>query len=117
MAIASVFAAVINIILNYIFIPRYGYIAAAYTTLFGYFVLMILHMFIVIGLGFRKTFNNIFMTLLLIISICFMVGTLLLYKYPIIRYVVLGGYTVTFFVIIFKNKNKIFNYLRNGSGK
>ena len=39
----SVIAAIINIGLNAYYIPRYGYIAAAYTTLAGYFVLMILH--------------------------------------------------------------------------
>lgn len=36
-------AAVINIILNYIFIYKYGFIAAAYTTLFAYVCYMILH--------------------------------------------------------------------------
>ena len=39
----SVIAAIINIGLNAYYIPRYGYIAAAYTTLAGYFALMILH--------------------------------------------------------------------------
>lgn len=32
-----------NILLNYIFIPLYGYIAAAWTTLFSYFLLFVLH--------------------------------------------------------------------------
>lgn len=36
-------AAVINIIMNYIFIQKYGFIAAAYTTLFAYICYMILH--------------------------------------------------------------------------
>jgi O-antigen/teichoic acid export membrane protein len=43
LALNSCIAAGINILLNYIFISRYGYIAAAYTTLAGYFILMILH--------------------------------------------------------------------------
>lgn len=42
-AINSIIAAVINYVLNRIFIARYGYIAAAYTTLAGYFCLMCLH--------------------------------------------------------------------------
>ena len=42
-AIASVGAAVLNVILNYVFIPIYGYIAAGYATLFSYFATMILH--------------------------------------------------------------------------
>ena len=39
----SIIAAIVDIGLNAYFIPRYGYIAAAYTTLAGYFVLMLLH--------------------------------------------------------------------------
>ncbi len=42
-AIASVIAAILNLILNYIFIPIYGYIAAGYTTLFSYFATMVMH--------------------------------------------------------------------------
>lgn len=41
--INTVIAAVSNIFLNYIFIPRFGYIAAAYTTVASYFVAFILH--------------------------------------------------------------------------
>lgn len=39
----TVFAAIINIILNFIFIPKYGYIAAGYTTLVSYIVSFIFH--------------------------------------------------------------------------
>jgi len=39
----TLIAAVINVFLNYIFIPKYGYIAAAWTTLFSYFILFLLH--------------------------------------------------------------------------
>ncbi len=42
-AVNSIIAALINTGLNYIFIQKYGYIAAAYTTLAGYFILMCLH--------------------------------------------------------------------------
>ena len=41
--VASVVGAVLNIILNAIFIPIYGYIAAAYTTLVCYMVYSFLH--------------------------------------------------------------------------
>ena len=39
-------AAIINIITNYIFIKQYGYIAAAYTTLFSYLCYLALHFII-----------------------------------------------------------------------
>ena len=42
-AIGSAGAAILNIILNYIFIPMFGYIAAAYTTFATYLVYFIFH--------------------------------------------------------------------------
>lgn len=42
-AIMTIIAALINIGLNYVLIPMYGYIAAAYTTEFAYLVYTILH--------------------------------------------------------------------------
>ena len=42
----TIIAAIINLITNFIFISRYGFIAAAYTTLFSYFIYMILHIVI-----------------------------------------------------------------------
>jgi len=39
-------AAALNVVLNYIFIPRYGYIAAAYTTLATYLLYFIFHYFL-----------------------------------------------------------------------
>lgn len=41
--IASVVAAVLNVILNYIFIPIAGYVAAGYTTVFCYMILSVTH--------------------------------------------------------------------------
>ena len=42
-SLVSLIAAISNIILNYIFINLYGYIAAAYTTLFCYILLAVSH--------------------------------------------------------------------------
>ena len=42
-AVSSCIAAAINYILNAICIPRFGYLAAAYTTLASYVILMLLH--------------------------------------------------------------------------
>ena len=42
-AIGTILAAVLNFGLNFFFIPRFGYISAAYTTLAGYLLLFILH--------------------------------------------------------------------------
>jgi len=41
-SIVVIFSGILNIILNAIFIPKYGYIAAAYTTLISYFVMFVM---------------------------------------------------------------------------
>lgn len=42
-AIITIVSGLINIGLNYIFIPKFGYIASAWTTLFTFFILFLLH--------------------------------------------------------------------------
>ena len=42
-SVGTIGAAVINVVLNFIFIPRFGYVAAAYTTLVSYGLYFIFH--------------------------------------------------------------------------
>lgn len=67
--LGTFFAAVLNVITNYIFITKYGYIAAAYTTLFSYICYLMLHILIS-----RKVFGNFVIPLqyilLFLIIIC-----------------------------------------------
>jgi O-antigen/teichoic acid export membrane protein len=46
MSAPAIFAAIINIILNFIYIPKYGIIAAAYTTAISYFFQFLIIYFI-----------------------------------------------------------------------
>ena len=88
---ASVCGAVLNIVLNYIFIRKFGYIAAGYTTLICYIVYSFVHY-----LFMKKVCNECCDGVypydtkkILAIAIPFVfVGLLLLctYKYPIVRY-------------------------------
>ena len=87
---SSVFA-VLNLVLNYLFIPIFGYIAAAYTTLVCYLGISLVHVMVIKGLLKRNrgiegiyNFKHIF-----IISLIFCLAGLsvmLLYSRSIIRY-------------------------------
>ena len=44
-SLATMTATVSNVFLNYIFVPNYGALAAAYTTLFSYILLFVMHRF------------------------------------------------------------------------
>ncbi len=46
-SVGTLIAAIVNIVLNIIYVPKYGYVAASYTTLIGYTVMLAYHYFIV----------------------------------------------------------------------
>jgi O-antigen/teichoic acid export membrane protein len=89
-SIASISAAVLNIILNYIFIPIFGYIAAGYTTLFSYFATMLLHMVflrkVLKDKGKRFEFFDVRVILVVAAGVIVLAAiAMALYKHPLIR--------------------------------
>ena len=57
-ALATMCAAGVNIVANYIFIRRYGYVAAAYTTLATYFLYFLFHYFMARRVEGRSLFSG-----------------------------------------------------------
>lgn len=111
--IASSTGAIINIILNYFFINKFGYIAAGYTTLASYLILFLMHY-----LYYKKILNevNIISHVYgdnLIILCCFiliiaMFICLFMYKHLIIRYSV----ALLILMFIIHNKRRIISILK-----
>lgn len=88
--VASVMAAVLNILLNYLFIPRFSYIAAGYTTLICYIVFAFAH-FLFMWRTCKKQFvsipyNVLFILLYSIVLTVISLSMLLIYNQPYIRY-------------------------------
>lgn len=112
-AIASVCAAIMNIVLNYIFIPIYGYIAAGYTTLFSYFATMILHL-VFLRHVLRKSrkkmdlFDLRALALLSLVLIFLSASAMILYKHTILRLVIL----LVVCIFIGLNHKKIVNTIK-----
>lgn len=78
-------AAVTNIILNYIFIPMFGYIAAGYTTLVCYTLLFALHSINVHMRGFSNAIDSKkiwLLAVIVLITSCFMN---VVYRYTVLR--------------------------------
>ncbi len=107
MAFASIIAASVNYILNLIFIPQYGYIAAAYTTFMGYFVLLILHIFLVYKIGLIKIYDNKKICISVIAAVISIFSVSFIIKYYIIRYFILIGFILVGFYIIYREKEKL----------
>lgn len=90
-AYSSIGVAALNLLLNYIFIPIYGYIIAGYTTLVSYIIFTIIH-YIVMRYVCKKHINNkiIWKPIPIIALILFMLITsitlLNIYNLCIIRY-------------------------------
>ncbi len=91
-AAASIGAAVLNIALNHIFVPIYGYFAAGYTTLASYLVFAFAH-YLFMRIVCRKhnyTERLVDIRMMLLILVAFFVCTAVLmvgYEYAVIRYI------------------------------
>lgn len=115
MAIGSATAAIINFVLNLIFIPKIGYLAAAYTTLVGYIVLLLIHMYLVKRLGLSEIYDYRFIALVVLVGIAIMVLITILYSHTILRYIVLSIYGCIALYIFSKYKTKILSLVKNRS--
>ncbi len=88
--LSTVIASTINILLNLIFLPRYGFIAAAYTTLASYILLATL-IFIFCKISFRIKFcsdkKNILFS---VATILFSLACNYLYSHLVVRYSIIA---------------------------
>lgn len=102
--IASIIAAVLNIILNAIFIPIFGYLAAGYTTLFSYIIYCFAHyIFCRIvcrkHIGIINLYDSKFIIFLSFIVIATAIIFNILYSFFILRYIIA---TIFFLVVVWK---------------
>ena len=116
-AAGSCIAAGANYILNAIFIPGYGYVAGAYTTLASYFILMVLHYIMVRFVLKEKVYDDKYMFVALLIMFALGLGFKQLYYGEVITAVVryaLALVIVGVFAII-KRRDIItlLNYVKN----
>ena len=88
-AVNSIIAAIANVILNYIFIPKYGYLAAAYTTIAGYFLLMVLHCICTRVLLKERLYRDALYFALLMITGTVGCGFALIYDKITVRYLIM----------------------------
>lgn len=112
MAICTSIAAGVNVLLNAILLPKFGYIAAAYTTLVGYILLFVLHFLIVHRMKLTEVYDTKFN---LIVSIGMLGASfliLLLYRYDYLRwgldiiYLILFGVVAKKYIVSWKKKKQ-----------
>lgn len=96
--IASISAALVNIVTNYILISEFGYMAAAYTTLLSHIILAFVQAYFARRVhkkitGENRIYSDYFVMLLAIITVILTLTGLFFYKTYILRYIVIviGG--------------------------
>ena len=109
-SMGTILAAGLNLILNFIFIPKFGYVAAAYTTMFCYFVLMFVHLFITKKFLKVNLYNDLFMFAALIVSGILTCVFMSLYGTILIRYALL---VVICLVYVVSNKKYIIAFINS----
>lgn len=100
MAIASFLAALFNVFTNYLLVPKYGYIAAAYTTFGSYLLLLIIHIILVKRIGYQSVYNT---KTILAIGACICTAILLIgtiYNNRILRLFILVNIISMIFIMI-----------------
>lgn len=111
-SIATIIAAVSNVALNVLLIPRFGYQAAAYTTLVGYCILLLTH-FIVVNLilpQYRNLYDGKFIFLIIGLILMAAVISMILYNYNVVRYCVICVFGVISVWLGVKNKKKLIRF-------
>lgn len=108
--ISSIIAGGVSVVLNILLIPKYGYVAAAYNTLFSYVVFALLQAISGYSVFKRKhtglfAYNNKLMFLIVVSTVIMTMISILLYKNSVIRYC-LAFIIIIVGVYIYKNKDK-----------
>ena len=112
MAFASVSAAALNYILNLIFIPRFGYVAAAYTTLVGYIWLLLVHMFLVYRMKMSEAYSYSYVFLTVGVVGIYTLVVNILYTHQLIRYCFLALYLLGMGGIAYFNRRNILSIIQ-----
>lgn len=107
LTIPTIFAGAINVILNYVYIPKFGFYVAAYTTLISYFLLATIDYFLSLVVAKKRDVNlkmyNIKGMMLVFVLFCGLSALfMLLYNYILIRYVIIV--CIISICIIFRKK-------------
>jgi O-antigen/teichoic acid export membrane protein len=104
----TLLAAILNITLNVLLIPKLGFIIAGYTTAFSYMVYALLHYLNMLKLHKERIFNNTKLLVICMVVTMLCITCIFLYKYSFIRYLI----CFVVLIIILLNKSRIKRMLK-----
>lgn len=112
MAIASVIAAIFNYVTNYVFLRRYGYLAASYTTFFSYLLLMLLHVWLVRRMKMQEVYDNKAIIFIGVLGSALLIAVNLIFDQAILRFTIFALLIICLGVLALKKKNLVLQYIK-----
>lgn len=106
-AIGTIGASLLNIVLNYALVERFGYVAAAYTTMFSYGVLMVFHYLLVRKLNMTSLYDNRFNFRILTVMCGITILIEFIYNSNVIRILALLLYLVCVLFLCASNRKTL----------
>lgn len=110
MAVATGAAAILNLTLNYVFIPIFGYSAAGYTTLICYVVLSVVHYGIIRKIGGDFLFDSRTNFVIGALGIVVVILMEIVYRHSFARIAMIGIYTLLLGAVAFRYRKWILEY-------
>ncbi len=113
MAFASIAAAASNFVLNWLLVPQFGYVAAAYTTLASYMILLALHVFIVWRLGYAHVYSTKLVLAVLVGMSVYTLAMYLVYDNPITRYAALATFIAVTLALVYRYRKVVLHLVKS----
>jgi len=113
MAAGSISAAVLNYVLNLAMIPKFGYVAAAYTTMAGYAWLLAVHMFLVKRIGYGKAYDYKFIGGLSVVVVMMTAIVNFSYYHDVVRMGLLAAYICCGVIAAIKYRRMILMFFKS----
>lgn len=104
---STLFVTLLNIALNFAFIPKYGFVAAAYTTLACYVLRYLIHLLAAYHCQMGHVYNNGRIFLYALVLVLTSLAVYWLYAHLILRYAVIGIYVVVGVVFLYKKRDRV----------
>ncbi|MBO6149157.1 MAG: polysaccharide biosynthesis C-terminal domain-containing protein, partial [Lachnospiraceae bacterium] len=101
-SVATIISAAFNFVANLIFIPLFGYQAAAYTTLMGFILLLLIHFVVSRKMGLVYMYDNRFTFFVMGIMLAAGLFSQILYINTLLRWIVIAIIAIICTVIAFR---------------
>lgn len=111
-SVGTAITALVNVSLNFVLIRKFGYMTAAYTTMFSEILLLAIHMYIVKRQGMWGVFNHKYNISVLAVAGLACFAILLLYSKPILRYGIIGLMVLAALAAVLKFRKEIGGLLK-----